>query len=120
MTSAAATARLGASGRKRNAPEGSRSSRTQTPSQVWCAYALAQLCMILPYRQAEASLLAPRTYLAFGASPAGVGLVGIAIIVRSTASSRFVGAGFARAPRAAPRWRPIKRAESPDGCRGPA
>lgn len=61
-----------------------------------CAYALAQLCMILAYRQAEASLLAPFTYaqllsstalayLAFGVSPDAVGLLGVAVIVASGA-----------------------------------
>ncbi|WP_296600021.1 DMT family transporter [Phenylobacterium sp.] len=73
-----------------------------TPRQVMLAaamgvaYALGQLSMILAYRQAEASLLAPLTYaqlvtstglswVVFAAVPDGVTLGGIAIILASSA-----------------------------------
>ena len=64
------------------------------------AYALGQLCMILAYRQAEASLLAPLTYaqlvtstglayLVFAAIPDGATLAGIALILVSGAYTLY-------------------------------
>jgi drug/metabolite transporter (DMT)-like permease len=83
------------------------------------AYALGQLCMILAYRQSEASLLAPFTYVqlitstalayaVFGAMPDSVGLFGIAIILGSGAYTLWReqrirrAAGAALSPASAP------------------